>query len=120
MKFSFFLALAGVFAVPLNTGSTENLDIRTRTGYNGAGKITITVNKVDWVREWGSLGQLPRDEIQTKLDELELSKAGFDENGLWSNDLTNENEKPAPLKRGYWRETEYQRTRSTWQRGISQ
>ena len=41
---------------------------------------------------------MPRDEIQTKLDELELSKAGFDENGLWSNDLTNENEKPAPLK----------------------
>ena len=73
-------------------------NFRTRTGYNGAGKITITVNKVDWVREWGSLGQLPRDEIQTKLDELELSKAGFDENGLWSNDLTNENEKPAPLK----------------------
>ena len=78
--------------------AAQNKQFRTRTGYNGAGKITITVNKVDWVREWDSLGQLPRDEIQTKLDELELSKAGFDENGLWSNDLTNENEKPAPLK----------------------
>ena len=88
----------------MKSGENPNLLVtriikkRTRSGYNGAGKITISVNKVEWVREWEVLPEMPRDEIQTKLDELELSKAGFDENGLWSNDLTNENEKHAPLK----------------------